>query len=228
MSERKSINKYYPPDYNPLEAEKAAKKLSKKLKTTNKDVVTIRLMMPFSARCLKCSEFIAKGRKFNGKKALLNEKYLETIKIYRMSIRCPGCSNQISFKTDPKSADYIIEVGAERNFVTNRKEEEKNAEETIEMTMDRLAKERELEQAAKTGEKNNIGQDKMKVLEDRLTKLQTEQQQDEELENLKNSSYLARRRAEIIQNERELQHIAAEQDLDRLVTEKFREEQKKN
>lgn len=34
-----------------------------------------------------------------------------TIKIYRFYIRCPRCSAEITFKTDPKNADYVCEHG---------------------------------------------------------------------------------------------------------------------
>jgi DNA-directed RNA polymerase subunit RPC12/RpoP len=34
------------------------------------------------------------------------------IQIYRFYISCPRCSQQITFKTDPKNADYVIEHGA--------------------------------------------------------------------------------------------------------------------
>ncbi|OUM66678.1 hypothetical protein PIROE2DRAFT_53538 [Piromyces sp. E2] len=45
-----------------------------------------------------------------------------TIKIYRFYIRCPRCSAEITFKTDPKNADYVCEHGALRNFDSSREE----------------------------------------------------------------------------------------------------------
>lgn len=181
MSERKAINKYYPPDYNPLEAENALKKVSKKLKTKNKDSITIRLMTPFSIRCLKCSEYISKSRKFNGKKELLPEKYLDTVKIYRLSIKCPRCNNMISFRTDPKTADYVMECGGARNYT---KSVDSKSIEDVDETLERLLKEQKESENAKTKGGNN-GEDKMELLEQRLAKLQKEQEDDEELEKIR-------------------------------------------
>jgi len=38
------------------------------------------------------------------------------VRVHRFYIRCPRCSAEITFKTDPKNADYTCEHGAERNF----------------------------------------------------------------------------------------------------------------
>ncbi|CCE62542.1 hypothetical protein TPHA_0C03920 [Tetrapisispora phaffii CBS 4417] len=190
MSERKAINKYYPPDYNPIEAEKQARKLAKKLKTKNRNVVTIRLMTPFSMKCLKCSEFIPKSRKFNGKKELIPERYLDTIKIYRLSIKCPACNNLISFKTDPKSSDYVMEIGGVRNHFSKTEEDNQkgNKTETVDEALERLLKVQKEEEQELTGE--NDVEDKMELLEQKLTQLQKQQQDDEELERMKKNSYI--------------------------------------
>lgn len=177
MSERKSVNKYYPPDFNPLEVESSLRKTAKNLKTKNRDVVTIRLMTPFSIRCTKCSEYIPKSRKFNGKKELLPERYLETIKIFRLSIKCPRCNNMISFRTDPKSADYVMECGGVRNYT--RTSHEQAAPETVDETLERLVRERTESERERVSGK---GEDKMQALEARLAQMQREQQDDEELE----------------------------------------------
>lgn len=181
MSERKSINKYYPPDYDPIAAEKEARKLAKKNKTKDKNVVTIRLMTPFSMKCTKCSNYIAKSKKFNGKKELLPERYLESIKIYRLTIRCPFCANSISFKTDPKNADYAMEVGAERTFVPSNIAK---PDEDIDETIDRLLKEKEVEEDTKTQRRLNNA-DKLDELEEQLSNLQRQQEEDEELAGLR-------------------------------------------
>jgi len=82
-------------------------------------------MAPFSMRCNTCGEWIHKGKKFNARKEdAIGEKYL-TIQIFRFYIRCPRCSAEISFKTDPENTDYICETGAARNFEPWR--DEKNA-----------------------------------------------------------------------------------------------------
>jgi len=52
-----------------------------------------------------------------------NETYLG-IRIYRFYIKCTRCLQEISFKTDPVSTDYIIEAGASRNFMALKLAEE--------------------------------------------------------------------------------------------------------
>lgn len=211
MSERKVINKYYPPNFNPMEAEQAARKLSKKLKTMNKDSITIRLMTPFSIRCLKCSEYIAKSRKFNGKKELLPERYLDSIKVYRLSIKCPRCNNMICFRTDPKSGDYIMEIGGVRNHV---KKQTANQEESLDETLERLEREQQ-EENSKT--ENGQEEDKLAELEKRLAKFQQEQEDDEKLEQLrkhnvdkmKRAEELSKKDEDLIQKQEEVDELLA-------------------
>ena len=133
MSERKVLQKYYPPDWDPskIERRRGPKQVGPK-------VQTVRLMAPFSMRCTSCGEYIYKGRKFNARKETTEEKY-SAITIYRFYIRCTRCSAEITFKTDPKNMDYECERGAKRNFEVWR--EAKLAEETEEERLDRLEKE---------------------------------------------------------------------------------------
>ncbi len=114
MSERKVLNKYIPPNFDPSRIPKGITPKAKQH--------TVRLMTPFSMRCNTCGEYIYKGRKFNARKETVeNEMYL-TIKIFRFYIRCPICAAEITFKTDPKNADYVAEHGAKRNFEPWREE----------------------------------------------------------------------------------------------------------
>ncbi|QID86359.1 protein CWC16 [Saccharomyces pastorianus] len=225
MSERKAINKYYPPDYNPLEAEKLSRKMSKKLKTMNKSQASIRLMTPFSMRCLECNEYIPKSRKFNGKKELLKEKYLDSIKIYRLTISCPRCANSITFRTDPGTSDYVMEIGGVRNYVPQKPDdnsEPKPAAESIDDTLQRLVREKETEQNEKLGIKDQAD-DKMDLLEKRLAKIQQEQEDDEELENLRKRNLEMGQRAELINcnNHSQQEKTETSHELDDLVERVF-------
>ncbi|KAF2865804.1 hypothetical protein BDV95DRAFT_585934 [Massariosphaeria phaeospora] len=133
MSERKVLQKYYPPEFDPSAITRTRKDKSAGLK-----LQTVRLMAPFSMKCTHCGEFIYKGRKFNARKETTDEKYYK-IAIFRFYIRCTRCSGEITFKTDPKNNDYECERGAKRNFEPWR--EAKLAEETEEERLDRLEKE---------------------------------------------------------------------------------------
>lgn len=115
MAERKVINKYYPPDFDPSLVHRG-------MGGGGARSHKVRLMAPFSMRCNSCGEYIYKGKKFNARKDIVwNEEYLG-IKVYRFFIRCPTCANEISFKTDPKNSDYVCEDGASRNFEAWREE----------------------------------------------------------------------------------------------------------
>ncbi|CAG9800131.1 unnamed protein product [Chironomus riparius] len=158
MSERKVLNKYYPPDFDPSKIPRC--KLPKNRQ------YTVRLMAPFNMRCATCGEYIYKGKKFNARKEdVENETYLG-IRIYRFYIKCTRCLQEISFKTDPQNTDYEIEAGATRNFMALKLAEEQAL--------------REL-QEAKEEEANNP----MKLLENRTEQSRNEIELLESLEELK-------------------------------------------
>lgn len=145
MSERKVLQKYYPPDFDPSSIARR-----RGPKSTGPRVQTVRLMAPFSMKCTTCGEFIYKGRKFNSRKETpLDQKYLN-IQIYFFSIKCTRCSAEIIFRTDPKNNDYAMVKGAVRNMEPWRNREAED--ETVEQRLDRL--EREEAEAAGEEEKN--------------------------------------------------------------------------
>ncbi|KIK24991.1 hypothetical protein PISMIDRAFT_29032 [Pisolithus microcarpus 441] len=125
MSERKVLNKYFPPDFDPS--------LIPRRKGPKNSQQVVRLMAPFSMRCNTCGEYIYKGKKFNARKETVEGEDYYGIKIFRFYIKCTLCSAEITFKTDPKNTDYAAEHGASRNFEPWR--EEKVVEEE-----DRLAR----------------------------------------------------------------------------------------
>lgn len=167
MSERKVLNKYYPPDFDPSKIPK--------LKLPKDRQYVVRLMAPFNMRCKTCGEYIYKGKKFNARKETVqNEVYLG-LPIFRFYIKCTRCLAEITFKTDPANTDYTMEHGATRNF---------QAEKLLEEEEKRIQKEREDE------ELNNP----MKVLENRTKDSKLEM---EVLENLQELKDLNQRQAHV-------------------------------
>ncbi|XP_044162666.1 splicing factor YJU2 isoform X2 [Bufo gargarizans] len=167
MSERKVLNKYYPPDFDPSKIPK--------LKLPKDRQYVVRLMAPFNMRCKTCGEYIYKGKKFNARKETVqNEQYLG-LPIFRFYIKCTRCLAEITFKTDPENTDYAMEHGATRNF---------QAEKLIEEEEKRFQKEREEE------ELNNP----MKVLENRTKDSKMEM---DILENLQELKELNQRQANV-------------------------------
>ncbi|KAI9102716.1 CWC16 protein [Phlyctochytrium arcticum] len=130
MSERKVLNKYFPPDFDPSKIPRRRLPKDQQHK--------VRLMTPFSMRCNQCGEYVYKGKKFNARKERVEGEDYLGIQIFRFYIKCPRCSGEITFKTDPKEADYVAEHGAQRNFepwrddaavVEDRKAEKEKSEE---------------------------------------------------------------------------------------------------
>jgi len=120
MGERKVLNKYYPPDFDPT-------KIPRRRRPKNEQY-TVRMMVPMSIRCLSCGEYIYKGKKFNSKKETVIGEDYHRVKIFRFYIKCPRCSSEITIKTDPKNSDYSCEMGATRNLEGWREGEKKMEE----------------------------------------------------------------------------------------------------
>jgi Saf4/Yju2 protein len=82
MGERKVLNKYYPPDFDPSKLPKG------KHARTIENEMKVRMMLPMSVRCNTCGTFMYKGTKFNMRKEdVLGDTYLG-IQIFRFYFRC--------------------------------------------------------------------------------------------------------------------------------------------
>ncbi|CAF3620819.1 unnamed protein product [Fusarium graminearum] len=145
MSERKVLQKYYPPDFDP-----SALTRRRGNKDAGPKTQKVRIMAPFSLRCSMCGTFIYKGRKFNSTKEIRPEEKYLNVQIIRLIFRCTACPNPIVLKTDPKNNDYAVVSGAVRNNEPWRNREAENEDD--EQRLNRL--EREEAEAAGEEEKN--------------------------------------------------------------------------
>ncbi len=117
MGERKVLNKYIPSDFDP--------KLVPRGKKPKDELVSVRMMLPFTVQCSTCSSFMYRGRKFNSKKENVKGaegKYLG-IQRYRFYIKCSACSRPMTFLTDPENADYEMETGGTRTYEVHKDRE---------------------------------------------------------------------------------------------------------
>ncbi|RPA93985.1 DUF572-domain-containing protein [Choiromyces venosus 120613-1] len=174
MSERKVLQKYYPPDFDPSKIVR-----HKGPKPTGPKQQTVRLMAPFSMKCLTCGEFIYKGRKFNARKEHSGEKYYN-ISIFRFYIRCTRCSSEVTFKTDPKNMDYTCEKGAIRNFEPWRDIREQD--ETEEERLNRLEEEENESAMAKLETKTLDSKREMQIA-DALDEIRTRNARNERFDS---------------------------------------------
>ncbi|CAN6673864.1 splicing factor Yju2p [Trichomonascus vanleenenianus] len=195
MSERKTLNKYIPPDYDPSNEKK------RKKAPGSSTLPKVRLMAPFTMICLTCNNAIIRNTKFNAKKQVTGESYYN-VKVIRFYIRCPTCSAEIRFKTDPKNSSYQVEYGAKREFTPWR--DEAKEEETMDERLDRIEREQQEDEekrerermygpmtaALRSAEDSQAGgtdgeQDVMKQLEERAAEAQKELEVENQLEALR-------------------------------------------
>ncbi|KAF0985179.1 hypothetical protein FDP41_000218 [Naegleria fowleri] len=121
MAERKVINKYYPPTFDPKLIPR------RKIATTNQ--VKIRMMLPMTIQCTVCGEFMYQGKKFNSRKETVHGEDYLGLKVFRFYIRCTRCASEVTFKTDPKNSDYVAEHNCVRSYPSHaRVHEDINAQ----------------------------------------------------------------------------------------------------
>ncbi|KAF6305915.1 coiled-coil domain containing 130 [Rhinolophus ferrumequinum] len=117
MGERKGVNKYYPPDFNPekhgsLNRYHHSHPLRERARKLSQGILIIRFEMPYNIWCDGCKNHIGMGVRYNAEKKKVGNYY--TTPIYRFRMKCHLCVNYIEMQTDPANCDYVIVSGAQR------------------------------------------------------------------------------------------------------------------
>ncbi|KCV67672.1 hypothetical protein H696_05782 [Fonticula alba] len=178
MSERKVINKHIPVDFDPALLPRVKRRADKQVK--------VRLESPFTWRCNSCSNYTYFGKRFNARKeeAEAALSYLG-VRVFRFYIRCPSCSAEVMFRTDPANNDYVLEKGATRaneSWRDGQRERIARAEQ----------QDREAAEAAARGEAPKK-EDSLAQIEQRMLDVQAEIERDHQLEDIRAGAALRAR-----------------------------------
>ncbi|CAG9815262.1 unnamed protein product [Phaedon cochleariae] len=116
MGERKGVNKYYPPDYDPrvggLNKFLGTHALRERARKIDKGIIIIRFEMPYNIWCEGCKNHIGMGVRYNAEKTKVGMYY--TTPVYEFKMKCHLCDNHFVIRADPANLDYVIQTGARR------------------------------------------------------------------------------------------------------------------
>ncbi len=157
MVERKVFSKHLPSGVNPRKVPRIALAVKKHKK--------VRLCAPFTMQCLKCHEYVYKGKKFNARKEHTHQFFM-TIEKFRFYIKCTLCSSEILFETDPEHADYKVVKGAKRMAEPHMEEKMKDILNTVRKDLGHDSSEGEIDPLELLEEKTRIQQQEMKDIDE--------------------------------------------------------------
>ena len=116
MGERKGVNKWYPPDYDPnkggLNKWQGTHALRERARKIHLGILIIRFEMPYNVWCEGCGLHVGMGVRFNAEKKKIGMYY--TTPVYQFRMKCTMCDNHYEIKTDPANLDYVCVSGARR------------------------------------------------------------------------------------------------------------------
>ncbi len=119
MADRKVLNKYFPPDWDP-------RFLAKRQPPKNNQIC-LRSMLPMTLCCTSCGNYMGRGTKFNSRQEEAPEAMWKGIKVWRFYLKCASCSQEMTFMTDPANDHYVTEHGCVANFEPWRQQIEADA-----------------------------------------------------------------------------------------------------
>lgn len=116
MAERKAVNKYYPPGWDPSKGSvnkyQNSHPLRERARKLDQGILVIRFELPFNIWCNGCANHVGMGVRYNAEKSKTGMYY--TTPIYKFRMKCHLCDNHFEIQTDPANRDYVILNGARR------------------------------------------------------------------------------------------------------------------
>eukprot|EP00041_Stephanoeca_diplocostata_P039510 m.1633511 g.1633511 ORF g.1633511 m.1633511 type:complete len:386 (+) comp25409_c0_seq7:383-1540(+) len=125
MAERKAVNKWYPPDWDPKKGSLNTywgESWRNGSATVNgragaaKGITIIRFETPWNMWCTTCNKMVGRGVRYNAEKNKVGKYYTTTL--WSFTMRCHMCDGTIIIETDPKNDDYKIVQGAKKKQET--------------------------------------------------------------------------------------------------------------
>merc|ERR1712232_789693 len=120
MSDRKAVNKYYPPDWDPkhgsINKYRGQHPLRDRARKLSQGILIVRYEMPFNVWCTNCNAHIGKGVRYNAEKKHVGN-YFST-KIWSFRMKCHLCSSWMEVQTDPENCDYKMVSGVKKKTET--------------------------------------------------------------------------------------------------------------
>lgn len=126
MADRRAVNKYYPPDWDPSKGSinkyNESHPLRGRASKIDEGILVVRFEMPFSIWCSGCNNHIGMGVRYNAEKSKIGSYY--TTPIYKFVMKCHLCDNYFEIQTDPSKLDYTISKGARKQVRMADKDDE--------------------------------------------------------------------------------------------------------
>eukprot|EP01100_Stratorugosa_tubuloviscum_P003078 TRINITY_DN1728_c0_g1_i1.p1 TRINITY_DN1728_c0_g1~~TRINITY_DN1728_c0_g1_i1.p1 ORF type:complete len:303 (-),score=139.44 TRINITY_DN1728_c0_g1_i1:74-982(-) len=205
MAERKAVNKYYPPEWDPSKGSintfRGQHPLRDRARKLDQGILIVRFEMPYNVWCIGCDIHIGRGVRYNAQKKEIG-KYLST-KIYQFRMKCVNCNQWFEIHTDPKNSDFTMVSGLKRKVETW---DEKDSE-TIVLKDSRESIDNEIDPFSKL-EQSQI--EKAKIEEEELPRLAQLQQIQTRYSDDFSLSILARKKFRVKKKEIENEKIENE------------------
>lgn len=120
MSERKAVNKYYPPEWTPQDGSinkfKGQHPLRERARKLDQGILIVRFELPFNIWCGGCGCHVGMGKRYNAEKKKVGMYYSTPILSFRM--KCHECPHWFEIQTDPKNTRYVVTSGAKQKDET--------------------------------------------------------------------------------------------------------------